>query len=104
MVHMNHSREYRSAIRKNGILPSATPWMGLESVMQVNHTKTSTYDFTEQHRNRATDAENKQVAARGEGTRGGEKQGRRLRGRASSCQTVRCETERGDSQDHQAPA
>ena len=79
MVHMNHSREYRSAIRKNGILPSATPWMGLESVMQVNHTKTRTYDFTEQNRNRATDAENKQVAARGPRLKGRRKYVRELK-------------------------
>lgn len=42
--------------------------MGLEGVMQANQTQTRTYDFTEQNRSRATGAQNKQAAARGEGT------------------------------------
>lgn len=44
VVRVNHTREYRAAIRKNEILPPATPWMGLEGVMQVNQTQTTTYD------------------------------------------------------------
>ena len=68
VVRVNHTREYRPAIRKNEILPPATPWMGLEGVMQANQTQTRTYDFTEQNRSRATGAQNKQAAARGEGT------------------------------------
>ena len=39
-----HTMEYYSAIKKNGILPFATTWMGLEGIMlsEINQTKTNT--------------------------------------------------------------
>ena len=72
--------EYYSAIKKNGILPFATTWMGLEGIMlsEINQTKTNTVWFhlsvesetneqQQKHKpERLIDTENKQMVARGE--------------------------------------